>query len=118
MHGGSGFLGGAFEVEGEEAGEDFVVGEVGRPAVGGGDGGVEFLVRHVEPGGALVVEVRERALFEVGGAFGIAGFEARVADEADFGFWILNSGLLDVAVPRAADRAGKFQNFRPARFRV
>ena len=33
------FFGGAFEVEGEEVFEDLVVGEIGRPAVGGGNGG-------------------------------------------------------------------------------
>lgn len=38
------FLGGALVVEGDEAGEDFVIGEVGGPAVGIGDGGIEVVV--------------------------------------------------------------------------
>ena len=37
-------------VEGEEGGEGGVLGEVGGPAVGGGDGGVERGVQGVEPG--------------------------------------------------------------------
>ena len=57
--------------------------QISRPAVGGGDGGIEFLVRQVEPRGAFVVKIRERAFLELGGAFGVARFEARIADEAD-----------------------------------
>ena len=51
-------------VEREQALEDLLVGEVGGPAVGGGDRRVQFLVDVVEPGRALVVEVRERALLQ------------------------------------------------------
>ena len=58
--------GGAFEVEGEEGGEEVVVGHRWVPAVGGEDGGVEFFVGEGEPGGALVVEIGERALLEDG----------------------------------------------------
>ncbi len=47
----------------QQAGKDFVSGEIGGPAVGGEDGGVEFSVGEVEPGGAQVVEVGEGALF-------------------------------------------------------
>jgi hypothetical protein len=36
------------------------------PAIGGEDGGVEFFVGEVEPGGAFVVEVGERALLQFG----------------------------------------------------
>ena len=43
----------AFEVEGEQAFENLFVGEVGGPAVGSGDGLVEFAVREVEPGGSV-----------------------------------------------------------------
>jgi hypothetical protein len=58
---GSGCRGGfgAFLVQGEQAREDFVVGEVGRPAVGGGDRRIQLLVDVVEPRRALVVEVGE-----------------------------------------------------------
>jgi hypothetical protein len=42
-----------------------VVGERGVPAVGGEDGFAEATVGEVEPGGALVAEIRERALGEV-----------------------------------------------------
>ena len=59
-------FGGAGEVEGEEVFEDLVVGEFGGPGVGGGDGGVEFLVGEVEAGGALVVEVGQGAFLKFG----------------------------------------------------
>jgi hypothetical protein len=42
-------------------------------------------VGEVEPGGALVVEVGERALGEVLGDFGVAGDQTRIADRADYG---------------------------------
>jgi hypothetical protein len=51
-----GFFGGAGGVEGDEAGEDFGVVQVGfgvavaEPAVGGGDGGIEFVVKLAEDG--------------------------------------------------------------------
>jgi hypothetical protein len=57
--------GGALVVEGQEAGEDLLGGEGVGPGVGGEDGLVEGAVGVVEPGGALVVEVGEGALFEV-----------------------------------------------------
>jgi hypothetical protein len=53
------------KVERQQPREDFVVGKVGGPVVGGGDGGVEALVGEVEPGGAGVVELGERALGEL-----------------------------------------------------
>jgi len=67
-----------FKVEGEETFEDVIVGELVGPAVGVEDGVVELLVGEVEPGGALVVQVGERALLEYGiaGAIGIEGFQA------------------------------------------
>jgi hypothetical protein len=43
-------------------------------------------VGEVEPGGALVVEVGERALFEMLGVFIVFGDGARVADGGDGGF--------------------------------
>ena len=65
------FLGGAFEVQGREAFEDLILGQVGfgpsasDPAVSGGNGGVKFLVGEGEPGGALVVEVRQSPLLQL-----------------------------------------------------
>jgi len=52
----------ALEVEREQAREDFLVGDIGRPAVGVEDGIVEFAMGEGQPCGALVVQVGERAL--------------------------------------------------------
>ena len=60
------FLGGALEVEGQQAFQDFGVGETGRPAIGVGDSGVERGVEVGEPSGALVVEVGQGAFFQIG----------------------------------------------------
>ena len=73
---------GALQVEGEQFGQEFIIAERRRPAVGGEDGGVELLVGEVEPGGALVVEVGESPLFEFLGALFVFGNEAGVADGA------------------------------------
>ena len=52
------FFVGPLVVEGDEPGEDFFVGEVGGPAVGVGDGGVEVVVDLAEDGDeALLVDV-------------------------------------------------------------
>ena len=51
-----GFFFGAFRVQGDEAGEDFGVGQVGGPAVGGGDLGVEFVVVFLQDQDQAVVE--------------------------------------------------------------
>src|SRR3989442_847012 len=104
------FFGGAFKVQGEKLFEDLFVTQVGGPAVGGGNGGVEFLVREVEPRGALVVKVRERALSELGGALGVARIKARITHQTDLRFCICDFRSVYVAVPRLADAAGKFQN--------
>lgn len=61
----------ALVVEREQTGEDFLGGEgpavdFGGPVVGGDDGLVEGAVDVGEPGGALVVEVGEGALLELG----------------------------------------------------
>ena len=59
----------AFQIQRQQSPEDFVIWQLGgviSPAVGGGDGFVEFLVREIEPGRTLVVEVGQRALLEVG----------------------------------------------------
>jgi hypothetical protein len=66
-----------FKIESEKAGEDFVVGEIEGPAVGGGEGGIEALVGAVEPGGADVVEVGERALGELLCALFVLGNESK-----------------------------------------
>jgi hypothetical protein len=50
--------GSAVEVEGEEAGERVFLGDVGGPAIGGGDHGVEVAMRVVEPGRAQGCQVR------------------------------------------------------------
>ena len=66
-------------VEGQEAGEYFVVGQVGGPAVGGGDGSIEGVVEIVEQGAggaARVVEIGERAGLQNGGGFFIPGLDA------------------------------------------
>jgi hypothetical protein len=56
-------------------------------------------VGQIEPGGALVVEVRQRALFQLGRAFGVARFKARIADSAD----PVSVRAVNVAPPRAVD---------------
>jgi hypothetical protein len=43
-----------------------LVGDVGRPAVGGENGSVQLAVGQVEPGGPLVVEIGQRPLLEAG----------------------------------------------------
>ena len=107
--GGSGGFGScAPEVQREKAFEDLFVAQVGGPAVSGGDGGIQFPVRVVEPRGALVVEPGERALFQLGGGLRVARFEARVANGADAGLRLDRRGV-DETRPRAADRAGEFE---------
>jgi hypothetical protein len=59
-------------VEREQALEDLLVGEVGGPAIGG-DRRVQLPVDVVEPGRALVVEVGERSLLQLLGAFLVLG---------------------------------------------
>src|SRR5215213_8899387 len=44
----AGFFGGALGIEGDEAFEDLLVGDVGGPAVGGEDGGVEIVMNLLE----------------------------------------------------------------------
>jgi hypothetical protein len=61
----------AFQVQGKQPLQNLFVGQVGGEAVGGGDGGVQFLVAKVKPRGALVIKFRERALFQLGGAIGV-----------------------------------------------
>jgi hypothetical protein len=61
--------GGSLVVEGEEASEDFVAGEVGGPAVGGKDSLVEGAMGVIEPSAlafvAQVVEVGEGAVLQL-----------------------------------------------------
>jgi hypothetical protein len=56
---------GALQVERQQALQRVVGRDVFRPAVGGGDGSVEGVVRVGQPARALVVEVGQRALFEL-----------------------------------------------------
>jgi hypothetical protein len=56
----------ALLVELEQPLQDLLVREIDRPAVGLGHGGIQIAVRIVEPRGALVVEIGERALLEDG----------------------------------------------------
>ena len=82
--GGGGLLGGGTdEIEGEQAREDFFVARTRGPPVGGGDGGVLFFMREIEPCGALVIERGERANLEFGGALFVARHGARVTRGAD-----------------------------------
>jgi hypothetical protein len=53
---------GSLLVQLEQALEHLVVGQVDRPAVGGGDRDIQLLVDVVEPGRVLVVEIGERAV--------------------------------------------------------
>jgi hypothetical protein len=60
------------EIQRQQLLEDRLVVEIGGPAVGGEDGGVELLVRESEPGRAGVVEVRQSPLLELRGGLGVA----------------------------------------------
>ena len=60
--------GGTFEIEGQEARERNLLGNVGRPGIGSGDRHVEVAMRVIEPGGPLVVEIGQSALFQDRGA--------------------------------------------------
>jgi hypothetical protein len=71
------------EVEFQQGCEELVVGHFGGPAVGGEDGFVQPAVGEVEPGGPFVVEIGERAPFEMFRAVLVAGDGARIADGAD-----------------------------------
>jgi hypothetical protein len=64
-------------VQGEQALADLLVGEVDGPAIGSGHGFVELLVREIEPGRPLVVEVGQRALLQFHRAFGVPRHETR-----------------------------------------
>ena len=52
---------GALVVQGEQTGEDFLIGKVGRPAVGGEDSFVEGAVGVGEPTRAVVIQVGQGA---------------------------------------------------------
>ena len=58
-------LRGVLEVQLQQRRQQVVVGHRGGPGVGGEDGFVEFFLGQIEPGGAVVVEVGERALFDL-----------------------------------------------------
>lgn len=84
--GGSGFCFGTVKVQGKQPFQDLFITEINGPAVGGGYGGIQFLVCQVKPRGALVVKVREGALPKLGSAIGVTRFKARVKHGADAGF--------------------------------
>ena len=78
--------------------------------MGGGNGGVQFLVRHVQPCRALVVKIHERAFFEFGGAFGVTQFKVRITHLADAGFGVNRLGV-EIALSCAAGATREFQDF-------
>jgi hypothetical protein len=53
----------SFQVQRQQLFQDLLIAQIGRPAVGGKDGGIQFFVRQVEPGGTGVVEVGQGALW-------------------------------------------------------
>ena len=59
-----------------------------------------------EPGGAFVVEVGQRAFLELRRAVGVLGDDARITHRAD----PFRVRVMDVALPRAIDRAGELQH--------
>lgn len=63
--------------------QNLLIAQIRRPAVGGGYRGVQAAVDVVEPGRALVVEIRERPLRELLGALFVFGDEPRVAHGGD-----------------------------------
>lgn len=62
-------------------------------------------MRHVEPRGAFVVEVRQRALGQALGADVVLGDQTRIANRADAAL----AGVTGVARPWAGDEPGEFQ---------
>lgn len=62
------FLLSALPVEGDEPGQDLLLAEVGRPAIGGGDGGIERFVMFVEDHDeAAIAYIHFRAFQRVSG---------------------------------------------------
>ena len=68
---GFGFFGGAFEVQGEEFFQDLFVGQIGDPAVGGGDSSIKCAMKADKPSRLLTVQVRQRPLSKFRGTFRI-----------------------------------------------
>ena len=102
---------GALEVEGEQARQRLLGRDVLRPAVGGGDGAVEFVMRVGEPARTLVVEIGQRALFELDGrlgalwqdAVGVAARRlARRGGRRDFGDDVDEIGRIEPARRRSS----------------
>ena len=73
----------SFQIQLEQPREDFVVGKIGGPAIGGGDGGIEFAVDQGEPRRPFVVEVRQRSLGQLLGTLFVLWDKSRVADRPD-----------------------------------
>jgi hypothetical protein len=100
------------QIQVQEAGEDLLIRQVRRPTVGGGDRLIQAAVGQVEPGGTLVVEIRQRPLFELFCRFFILGEQAGVADGAEaVGVWVV-----EVAGPGAVGGAGEFEEAFAAPF--
>ena len=73
------------QIQRQQVPQYFFIGRLCRnivPAVGGGDGFVQFLMRVNQPGGTGVVEIRQRALFQFGlkAGFGDAGQVAQIIE--------------------------------------
>lgn len=103
------FLGAAFGVQGDDAGEDVGVGEVGGPAIGGGDGCIETVMQVLEQGdlpgvmdiplgggeGGVGAEFFEDVVEEGEGELGMcgeAGFAVRVEFLGDGGDQVVPGG--------------------------
>src|SRR5579871_4148676 len=66
------------QVQPEQPFQDLLIGQVYRPAVGGEDGGIQLLMRHVLPGRSLVIETGQRPLGQLHGAINVTRNKARV----------------------------------------
>ncbi len=93
------------QIQGEQPGQQFIVGERRRPAVSRENSRVELPVRQIEPRRSLVIEIRQRALLEQRRIPFILLDKAWITDGADAG----TSGQAisttnDVPCPRALIR--------------
>src|ERR1043165_4500058 len=77
------------------------------PTICGKYGGVEVFVGQIEPGRALIVKIGQRAFLELDGGIIIFRNQARITNGAD----AARVRLKDIASPRPAGGAGKFEQF-------